>query len=338
MKKIKIGIVGAQGMVGKTMLGLLVNEYKIEEAELVLFEHGSFVGKTVDFGGVNYVLQELSIDNLKKFRLDYVLFAGGGDVSQIFAPIVAELGGVAIDNSSVFRMKEGVPLVVPEVNGELLDVIKGGAIVANPNCSTTQAVVAIKPLVDAFGLKRVVYSTYQAVSGAGQGGINDFDGGLRDVAFHKQFAYPIFSNLIPQIDVFEENGYTKEEMKMIEETKKILGMADLEVTCTAVRVPVRNCHSVSINLEFEKEVNIEDVKKVLLKAEKDERGIVMMDEPKRNVYPMPIHASGTDMVYVGRVRIDTSNPKGINLFCVADNLRKGAATNAVQILHRLLRK
>ncbi|MCL2851382.1 MAG: aspartate-semialdehyde dehydrogenase [Firmicutes bacterium] len=335
---VKVGIVGAQGMVGRTMLGLLVGEYKIDNSELVLFEHDSLVGKTVNVGGKNYVLQALTRENLESQKLDYVLFAGGGDVSKIFAPIVAELGGIAIDNSSVFRMQEGISLVVPEVNGGLLKTLKGGGIVANPNCSTTQAVVAIKPLVDTFGLKRIVYSTYQAVSGAGQGGINDFEGGISDPGFHKQFNYPIFSNLIPQIDVFEENGYTKEEMKMIEETKKILGMPELAVTCTAVRVPVKNSHSVAINLEFEHAITLEEVRKVLAVAEKEGRGIILMDDPSKMIYPMPMKASGTDAVYVGRVRLDTSNERGINLFCVADNLRKGAATNAVQILRELVKR
>ncbi|MCL2556407.1 MAG: aspartate-semialdehyde dehydrogenase [Firmicutes bacterium] len=323
---IKIGIVGAKGMVGSTMAVLLKGKYKVENAELVLFGRSD---ETID----GMVIHELTKENLQKIKPDFCLFAGGGDVSKVFAPIVASLGGVAIDNSSVFRMQDGIPLIVPEVNAHLVKNIRGGAIVANPNCSTTQAVVPLKALDKAFNLKRVIYSTYQAVSGSGKGGIDDYhntkNGGKNEFYPHK-----IYNNLIPQIDVFMDNNYTKEEMKMIDETKKILERDDLSVTATCVRVPVINCHSVSINAEFEREVSRKEVLAVLKKAE----GVILIDDDKNNNYPMPIDADGIDEVLVGRIRIDTSNPKAINFFCVADNLRKGAASNCIQILHMMLKK
>jgi len=319
----KIGIVGPKGMVGSTMLKLLQHEYNIKGAEIVLFGRQD---EKVD--GMDIV--ELSEANLQKIKPDFCLFAGGGDVSKIFAPIVAALGGIAIDNSSVFRMQEGIELIVPEVNGDNLKNINGGAIIANPNCSTTQAVVPLKALDKAFKLKRVIYSTYQAVSGSGKGGIDDYSNTKNG---DKNTFYPhrIYNNLIPQIDVFMDNNYTKEEMKMIDETKKILERDDLMVTATCVRVPIINCHSISINAEFEKEVKREEVLKVL----KAQKGVVLIDDDKNNNYPMPIDFDGIDEVGVGRVRIDTSNKKAINFFCVADNLRKGAAANCIQILHLL---
>jgi len=323
---IKVGIVGAKGMVGSTMVSLLQNEYKIQNAELVLFGRAD-----EQINGLT--IHELNEKNLEKIKVDFCLFAGGGDVSKIFAPVVAKLGGIAIDNSSVFRMQEGIPLVVPEVNAHLLKNIKGsgkGAIIANPNCSTTQAVVPLKPLDDAFGLKRVIYSTYQAVSGSGKGGIEDYHT-TKDGNKNTFYPHPIYCNLIPQIDVFMDNNYTKEEMKMIDETKKILERKDLAVTATCVRVPILNCHSISINAEFEKTVTRDEVLKVL----KNAKGIKLIDDDKNLNYPMPINNDGLDSVGIGRVRIDTGNPKAINFFCVADNLRKGAASNCVQILHEL---
>jgi len=326
MNKIKIGIVGAKGMVGSTMVSLLQNEYELKNAELVLF------GRADEKIG-DLTIHELSETNLKKIKPDFCLFAGGGDVSKVFAPIVAKLGGIAIDNSSVFRMQKDIPLVVPEVNAHLLKNIKskGGAIIANPNCSTTQAVVPLKPLDDAFRIKRIIYSTYQAVSGSGKGGIDDYHN-TKNGGKNQFYPHRIFGNLIPQIDVFMDNNYTKEEMKMIDETKKILERDDLMVTATCVRVPIVSCHSISMNVEFEKAVNRDEVIKVL----KDAKGVVLIDDDKNNNYPMPINNDGVDTVGIGRVRIDTSNPKAINFFCVADNLRKGAASNCIQILHEIV--
>ena len=226
-------------------------------------------------------------------------------------------------------MDPSVPLVVPEVNPEDIKLHKG--IIANPNCSTIQAVVALKPLKDKYGIKRVVYSTYQAVSGAGMGGYNDLENGLKGEA-PKKFTYPIAGNLIPHIDVFEDNGYTKEEIKMIEETRKILGDQNLRITATTVRVPVFNSHSESINVELETPFEIEDLKNTLKKAP----GIVVQDDPNNNLYPMPITATGKDEVFVGRIRRDESVENGVNLWVVSDNIRKGAATNTVQIAQNLL--
>jgi len=332
----KIAIIGANGMVGNTMLSLLTSDYIVPKSELFLFGN-SAAGKVVSAGGRDYTVLALTKENLEKIRPDFALFAAGGDVSREFAPMVAELGGITIDNSSYFRMDKNVPLVVTEVNPNVLSKIKGGTIVANPNCSTIQAVVALKPLLDEFGIVRIIYSTYQAVSGAGKGGIDDLEKGMADANYHKQFAHPIFNNLIPQIDAFMEDGYTKEEAKMINETRKIFGQENLAITCTAVRVPVRNCHSISINVELEKPATLQGVRDALKRAEKDGRGVRVVDAMSENLYPMPMLVDGKDETLVGRIRLDPSRPNCVNLFCVADNVRKGAATNAVQILMHLMK-
>ncbi len=257
------------------------------------------------------------------------MFSAGGDVSKEFAPVFAKHGALVIDNSSAWRRDVNVPLVVPECNPE--DILKHKNIIANPNCSTIQAVVALKPLNDAFKIKRIVYSTYQAVSGAGVRGFNDLKGGICGEKPQK-FPYPIFGNCLPHIDVFLDNGYTKEEDKMIFETKKILHDDSLKITATCVRVPVYYGHSESINVEFEKPCTVEEVKKVLSSAP----GVVVQDDVKNNVYPMPVSAEDKDEVFVGRIRKDDTVPSGINLWVVADNIRKGAATNAVQIAEKAI--
>ncbi|NCU33434.1 MAG: aspartate-semialdehyde dehydrogenase, partial [Candidatus Moranbacteria bacterium] len=249
--------------------------------------------------------------------------------SEKYAPIFRKMRTVVIDNSSYFRMDPTVPLVVPEVNPN--DAFNHNYIIANPNCSTIQAVVALKPLHDAYTLKRVVISTYQAVSGAGVQGIHDFKNASKTGETLK-FPYQIISNVIPQIDVFLENGNTKEEEKMIQEMRKIMHLPDLRISSTAVRVPVLNGHSESINIEFEKPCSVDDAKRILSKSE----GIILFDDPMSLKYPMPIVADQKDAVFVGRIRRDSSLSSGINCFVVADNLRKGAATNAVQILQLLL--
>lgn len=330
-------------MVGRKIVELLTNEFKIENSELYLFESPRKVGKKVRVGNKFYKYLCISRESLEKIKPDFVLFAGGGKVSEEFAPIVANLGGIAIDNSSIFRMSDDVALVVPEVNG---NDVKNSRIIANPNCSTIQAVVTLKPLDDAFSIKRIIYSTYQAVSGSGKGGINDYNLTRKGNA-NEFYPHSIYNNLIPHIDDFLDNGYTKEEKKMIDETRKILGKPNLAVTATTVRVPILNCHSISMNIEFDylkvndgklKNANfltLDMVTEVLRKAEKDNKGLILMDDPKNNIYPMPMIADNTDAVYIGRIRIDESQPNTINIFCVADNLRKGAATNAVQILRLL---
>lgn len=328
MKNYKIAIVGATGMVGRTFLKVL-EEYDLK-ADYVLFSSAKSAGKTVSFMGKDYVVKELREDSFDE-GFDIALFSAGGSTSEKFSPIAASRGCVVIDNSSAWRMDDEVPLVVPEVNPGDIPMYKNKGIIANPNCSTIQAMVAMKPIDDKYGIKRVVYSTYQAVSGAGLGGYQDLENGIKGEE-PKKFPYPIFSNCLPHIDVFTESGYTKEEIKMINETRKILGKPDMRVTATTVRVPVFDCHSESINLELEKPFEVEDIKKLLSESE----GIILQDDPKNNVYPMAVTAKGTNEVYVGRIRRDDSVENGLNLWCVADNIRKGAAANAVQIALKLI--
>ena len=330
MKRYHIAIVGATGMVGRTFCKVL-QERKLD-ADYTLFASARSAGSTVAFMGKDYVIQELTPTCFDGLDVDIALFSAGGGTSQTFAPIAAAAGAVVIDNSSCWRMDPDVPLVVPEVNADAIPGYKGKGIIANPNCSTIQAVVALKPLHDAFGLKRVVYSTYQAVSGAGQAGYTDLEEGLKGVA-PKKFPYPIAGNCIPHIDVFLDTGYTKEEQKMIEETQKIMGLPTLPVTATTVRVPVFHGHSESINIEFERAFEMDQVFAALRSFE----GLVVEDDTSANLYPLPLRAADTDPVYVGRIRRDFSVANGINLWCVADNIRKGAATNAVQIAEALIK-
>ncbi len=280
-------------------------------------------GSTLTFNGKDYIVEELNEHSFDK-PIDIALFSAGGGTSAKYAPIAAEHGCIVIDNSSQWRMNPNVPLIVPEVNPE--DISWHKNIIANPNCSTIQAMVALKPLDDKFKIKRVVYSTYQAVSGAGVAGWKDLENGLKGEAPQK-FPHPIANNCLPHIDVFLENGYTKEEEKMINETRKILHHPDLKVTATTVRVPVFDSHSESINIEFENAFDMKEVFETL----KNAPGIILEDDPQNNVYPLAINAAGHDEVYIGRIRRDESVDNGINIWVVADNIRKGAATNAVQI-------
>ncbi|WP_251546592.1 aspartate-semialdehyde dehydrogenase [Pumilibacter intestinalis] len=328
MKQYKVAVVGATGMVGRKMLEVLA-EHKVPVGELVPFASARSAGGKIEFCGKEYEIIELTEQNVKACKADYALFSAGAGVSKTFAPIFAECGAVVIDNSSQWRMDESVPLVVPEVNPAAIKLNRG--IIANPNCSTIQAVVALAPLHKAFGIKRIVYSTYQAVSGAGVGGYNDLLGGISGEA-PKKFPRPIFANVLPHIDVFLPNGYTKEEEKMIKETRKILGDDSLRITATTVRVPVYYGHSESINVEFEKPAKADEVRKVLEKAD----GVVVMDDSANAVYPTPRELENRDEVFVGRIRQDESVPSGVNLWVVADNIRKGAATNAVQILEYII--
>ena len=323
MKKYNIAVVGATGMVGNKFLQVL-EERKLPCDNYYLFASKKSAGKKITFMGKEHEVIELTKENVLKQKIDIALFSAGGETSKNFAPFFAENGILVIDNSNAWRRETNVPLVVPECNKE--DIKWHNNIIANPNCSTIQAVVALKPLHQAFKIKRIVYSTYQAVSGAGVKGFNDLKNGIEG-AKPEKFPYPIFSNCIPHIDVFLDNGYTKEEDKMIFETKKILGDENLKITATTVRVPVFHCHSESINVEFEKPCTLEQVKEVLAKAE----GIVLQDDNDNLVYPMAYTAENKDEVFVGRLRIDDTVESGINMWVVADNIRKGAATNAVQI-------
>ena len=328
-KKYKLAIVGATGLVGRTAIKVL------EEKNLPNFEYKMFcskksAGTKLKLLGKEYIAEELTESSFDE-GFDFAIFSAGGDTSKKFAPIAAKKGCVAIDNSSAFRMDENVPLVVPEVNPE--DIFLNKGIIANPNCSTIQAVVVLKPLDDKYKIKRVIYSTYQAVSGAGVYGLED----LRTKATGenlKKFSHPIYNNCLPHIDIFTEDGYTKEEHKMINETRKILGNPNLAVTATTVRVPVENCHSESINIEFENDFDLDDVAKTLQNAP----GIIVQDDPSHDIYPIATEVNGHDEVYVGRIRRDFSQPNTLNLWVVADNIRKGAASNAIQIMEKLIEK
>ena len=435
MKKIRLAIVGATGVVGRTALKVL-EEKKLPIDEYVLFASSHSAGKKIRFMDRDYIVQELN-DLSFDSGFDYAIFSAGSSTSKKYAPIAASNGCIVIDNSSAFRMDPQVPLVVPEVNPE--EIQNNHGIIANPNCSTIQAVVALKPLDDKYKIKRIVYSTYQAVSGAGRNGILDLENGIKNYVTDKayfdsqyydanciesfdgsqykkkydssqysdcksirntsfvvdfseigkvsyplaKFNYPIFSNCIPHIDDFLENGYTKEEEKMINETRKILKRQDLKITATTVRVPVFNSHSESINVEFEKTYEMEDLINTLANSS----GIILQDNllssyrknsnaiaenkidkfndsvvpenesdkfndsnvvrenkadkfnsctPKEPTYPLAVYASGHDEVFVGRIRRDDSVASGVNLWVVADNIRKGAASNAVQILEKCL--
>ncbi len=329
MDKRRIAVVGATGMVGRMFLTVL-EEHGID-AEYELFASANSAGKKLTFFGKEHTVSELREDSFAGKGFSYALFSAGGSISAKFAPLAAAAGAIVIDNSSQWRMDPNVPLVVPEVNPEALASVPKG-IVANPNCSTIQAVVPLKVLDDAFHIRRVVYSTYQAVSGAGQKGYQDLEDGLCG-ALPKKFPHPIAGNCIPHIDVFLDNGNTKEEQKMIDETRKILSRPDLRVSATCVRVPVYHGHSESINVEFERPFELSEVFRLLNEKE----GIIVRDDPKNNIYPMPIEAAGTDPVYVGRIRRDESVENGLNFWCVADNIRKGAALNAVQIMELLIK-
>ena len=332
MKQYRVAVVGATGMVGRKFLRVL-GERKLPVSEYFLFASKRSAGSKMPFMGQEYTVRELTDDAFDGLHVDIALFSAGGGTSLHFAPIVAASGAVVIDNSSTWRMDPDVPLVVPEVNPDAIGGYRKKGIIANPNCSTIQAMVPLKPLHEAYGLKRVIYSTYQAVSGAGQQGYLDLENGLKGEAPRK-FPHPIAGNCLPHIDVFLDNGYTKEEQKMIDETRKILSLPDLAVTATTVRVPVFHGHSESINVEFERPFDLQELRALLERAP----GLVVMDDVANNVYPMAITAADTDPVYVGRIRRDFSVANGINFWCVADNIRKGAATNAVQIAEELIRQ
>ena len=319
-----VAIVGATGNVGRKFLEIL-EERNFPVKELYLFASKRSAGKTLKFKGEDVLVEELCEANIENKKIDFALFSAGGSVSLEFAPIFAKHGAVVIDNSSAWRMNKEVPLVVPEVNPEDVKWHKG--IIANPNCSTIQAMVALKPLYDKYGIKRIVYSTYQAVSGAGIQGILDLQEGTT-----KKFPYPILGNVIPHIDVFLDNGYTKEEIKMIEETKKILHDDNLRITATTVRVPVLNAHSESINVELNSEFELENI----IDLFNNSKGIIVHDDVENLKYPTPLELSGKDEVFVGRIRRDFSLDNGLNLWVVADNIRKGAALNAIQIAEILI--
>jgi aspartate-semialdehyde dehydrogenase len=327
MNKYDVAVVGATGMVGRMFLTVL-EERQFPVNNFYAFASAKSAGNKVTFNGKDYVVEELNEKSFDR-HIDIALFSAGGDISKKYSPIAASKGVTVVDNSSAFRMDEDVPLIIPEVNPHAIKNHNG--IIANPNCSTIQAVVALKPLHDKYGIKRIVYSTYQSVSGTGVKGVVDLEEGIKGNA-PKTYPHPIAYNCLPHIDVFLENGYTKEEIKMIEETKKILDDQSLRITATTVRVPVYSSHSESVNVEFEKDFDIEELKELLSNSP----GIVLQDDPANNIYPLATYAEGKDEVFVGRIRRDYSVEYGINLWVVADNVRKGAATNAVQIAELLV--
>lgn len=328
MKKLNVAVVGATGKVGSMFIEVL-QERNFPINNIYFMASAKSAGKKIEFAGKEYVVEELTEKSFDDKDLDVALFSAGGGTSKKFAPIAAQKGIKVIDNSSQWRMYDEVPLIVPEVNFD--DIKKYNSnIIANPNCSTIQSVVPLKVLDEKFKIKRIVYSTYQAVSGSGFKGVKDLEEGMKGNA-PTNYPHPIYNNCLPHIDEFLDNGYTKEEEKMINETRKILGRPDLKITATTVRVPVFNSHSVSINIEFENKFEMKDIYDELKKVE----NLVIVDDSKNNEYPMAINATGTDEVYVGRIRRDFSVENGINIWDVADNIRKGAASNAIQIAEKL---
>ncbi|MPW24702.1 aspartate-semialdehyde dehydrogenase [Alkalibaculum sp. M08DMB] len=329
MKRYNVAVVGATGMVGRKMLEVL-EERNFPVENLYPMASARSAGDKITFMGKEYTVEELNENSFDK-DIDVALFSAGGSTSEKFSPIAARNGVIVIDNSSAFRMDKNVPLIVPEVNPD--DVQWHKNIIANPNCSTIQAMVPLKVLHDAYKIKRIIYSTYQAVSGSGVRGSQDLEEGISGQE-NKFYPHPIAFNVLPHIDVFTENGYTKEEIKMIEETKKILHDDNLRITATTVRVPVYYGHSESVNIEFERDFNLEELIKLL----EISPGIVVQNNVSQNNYPTAVGVAGKDEVYVGRIRRDESIENGINLWIVADNIRKGAATNTVQIAELLMNK
>lgn len=328
-KKYNVAVVGATGLVGQTFLKVL-KERNFPVENLYLYASARSAGKIINWNGKDYKVIELKDENIRE-DIDVALFSAGGGTSLEFAPKFRDKGAVVVDNSSAWRMYPEIPLVVPEANPEALAEHNG--IIANPNCSTIQVMPVLKVLQENYGLKRVIYSTYQAVAGSGQKGLDDLDANLRGEE-SKNYPHQIAFNALPHIDVFLENGYTKEEVKMIEETRKILSLPDLKVTATCVRVPVRMGHAVSVNVELEKSFELDDV----IRKFEEKEGVIVQNNGKNNEYPMPITAADTDEVYVGRIRRDETVENGLNLWVVADNIRKGAATNTIQIAETLIKR
>jgi aspartate-semialdehyde dehydrogenase len=333
-EKYVVAVVGATGAVGNEMIATL-EERRFPVGKIRLFASERSAGKQLEFGGEKVTVESLNENSFK--GIDIALFSAGAERSKIWAPVAAASGCVVVDNSSQWRMDPAVPLVVPEVNAHDLDWHKG--IIANPNCSTIQMVVALKPVHDAAKITRVVVTTFQAVSGTGKKAIDELMKQTTDLLSSREveckvYPHQIAFNVLPHIDKFLDNGYTKEEMKMVNETQKIMGDASIRITATTVRVPVFRGHSESVNIETAKKLTPDQVREVLSTAP----GIVLSDAPEKNVYPMPLDCDGKDAVFVGRIREDESIENGINMWVVSDNLRKGAALNAVQIAEVLIRK
>ena len=329
-KPVDVAVVGATGLVGRMMIRVL-EERGFPVKRLHAFASSRSHGSEVTFRGGQVAVETLTEESLRASRAAIALFSAGGNISRQFAPGAASNGTVVIDNSSAFRMDPDVPLVVPEVNPDAIVSHRG--IIANPNCSTIQLVVALKPLHDRYRVRRIVVATYQSVTGAGARAYNQLMDELREVEVReRKFAYPIAFNCIPQIDEFQEDGYTREEQKMVNETKKILSDASIKVNATCVRVPVVGGHSEAVTVEFAEKITPEEARSLL----SDAPGVVLMDDPATASYPMPIFSRDRDEVFVGRIREDTTAPNSIAMWIVSDNIRKGAATNAVQIAEQLV--
>lgn len=333
MRKPNLAVLGATGVVGREILNI-IDELKIDFNTIKFLSSAKSAGSEIEFQGKKYVVEEAKPESFDGVNI--VLASAGGSTSQKFAPEIVKRGGVLIDNSSAFRMHKNVPLVIAYVNDE--DLRKHQGIIANPNCSTSQLMLVLKPLHEKFGIKRLIVSTYQAVSGAGLAAIKelraDTEANLKGEKFENVcFKKPISFNVIPQIDVFCDNGYTKEEMKVANETKKILHLSeDTPISCTAARVPVFNGHSEAVDIEFEKEVTPDEVREIL----KNSFGVEVIDNPANFEYPTTRDASGRDPVYVGRIRKNLAFTNGISLWCVADNLRIGAALNTVRLCQKVI--
>ncbi len=325
----KVAVVGATGLVGSTMLKIL-EERKFPVSELIPVATEKSVGKEIIFKGLRFKVQ--SCEAAVNMKPHIALFSAGGNTSLEWAPKFAEAGTTVIDNSSAWRMDKTKCLIVPEINADVLTA--SDKIIANPNCSTIQMVLALNPLHKKYKIKRIVVSTYQSVSGTGKKAVDQMMNERKGITAEKVYPYQIDMNVLPQVDVFLENGYTKEEMKMVNETQKIMRDNSIRLTATTVRVPVKGGHSEAINVEFENEFTIDEVKNLLAQ----QKGVVVIDNIENKQYPMPIDAEGKDEVFVGRIRRDESQPNTLNLWVVSDNLRKGAATNAVQIAEYLLEK
>ena len=323
----KVAVVGVTGVVGTVMLNLL-DKRKFPITQIIPVASEKSVGKKIEFKGKDYSI--VSLTDALTVKPDIALFSAGGTTSKEWAPKFADIGTRVVDNSSAWRMDSAKKLIVSEVNSETLT--KNDYIIANPNCSTMQMLVVLAPLHKMFKIKRLVISTYQSVSGTGKNAIDQLYSERNGSNSEKIYPYSIDQNLLPHCDVFEEGGYTKEENKLINETKKILNDNSIQITSTAVRVPIEICHGESVNIEFEKEYKLEEVNSIL----KSSPGLIVEDEPQNNLYPMPINAANNDEVFVGRIRRDFSIESGLNLWIVADNLRKGAATNTIQIAEKLI--
>ena len=323
----KIAVVGATGMVGNVMLEVLA-ERKLPITELLLVASERSVGKEMVFEGKTHTV--IGLETAVEARPDIALFSAGGSTSLEWAPKFAAVGTTVIDNSSAWRMEQDKKLIVPEINADQLT--PDDKIIANPNCSTIQMVMALAPLHKAFGIKRIVISTYQSITGTGVKAVEQLNNEMEGTSGTMAYPHPIHKNALPHCDVFLENDYTKEEMKLVHETHKILGDSSIGITATAIRIPVVGGHSESVNLEFEKPYTLDEIRHLLEQTP----GVVVLDNPEKNAYPMPIHAEGKDEVFVGRIRRDESVENAVNLWIVADNLRKGAATNTIQIAEYLI--